>query len=69
MKSSQKLLKVIAAVDGKMPYQINNYKLMSLKKSDKNNLSASNLLFNDDEIIRCTQNDFDSLFFCWNKNI
>lgn len=67
MQSSQKLLKVIAAVDGKMPYQINNYKLMSLKKSDKNNLSASNLLFNDDEIIRCTQNDFDSLFLLEQK--
>ena len=42
----------------KKPYQINNYKIMTIKGTDFTPVPLSN----GDEIIRCTGNDIDELF-------
>lgn len=57
---SQAFLNIVKEINS--PYQINNYNLMTLNFTEAEKLSPPQQLFNDDCIIRCTQNELENLF-------
>lgn len=63
--STQIFLNILKEINS--PYQINNYNLMTLNFAEQKKLPSPNQMFNDEHIIRCTQNDMENLFLLEKK--